>query len=87
MVVIGGVGDYRTLDVVAWMQAHGLYLRHVADNIHAISCPWADEHSSHHRNDTIVYESDGEGWPGFFCHHDHCADRRIGELIERLGDA
>jgi len=84
---IRGAGDYKTLDVAAWMSAHGLYEAAIGDRKHAVRCPWEDEHSaSGSKNDTIVLEADG-GWPNFYCHHAHCVDRGIREVIDLLGDA
>ena len=40
-----GKGDYRTLDAVSWFSAHGSYKRRLADNKHAVVCPWRHEHS------------------------------------------
>ena len=33
-------------------------------------------------SDSIIFEAD-HSWPGFFCHHDHCSDRNIRDVIER----
>ncbi|MCU7865510.1 MAG: hypothetical protein KZQ92_16210 [Candidatus Thiodiazotropha sp. (ex Lucinoma borealis)] len=84
-----GVGDYSSLDVVTWFQSHGLHIRHIEDNKHAVICPWRAEHTTEgpsHGGDSIIYESDG-GWPGFYCHHSHCEERRLQDVINLLGDA
>lgn len=84
-----GTGDYSSLDVVDWFAAHGAYLRHIEGNKHAVVCPWSAEHttsSPRHGSDTIIFEADG-GWPGFFCHHQHCDARRIGDVLALWGDA
>ena len=83
---IVGQGDYVTLDIVRWFDAHGLYVGHVAGNVHEVICPWEDEHSCANPRDTIVFEGDG-GWPGFFCHHDHCEGRTIRHVMKIWGDA
>ena len=83
---IAGAGDYATLDVVSWFQAHGLYGRHLEDNKHDVVCPWEDQHSSSTPGDTIIFEAT-DSWPGFHCKHSHCQDRTIREVIQRLGDA
>ena len=87
---IRGVGDYRTLDVVGWMRAHGLYKRALGLGKHAVACPWAAEHSTDDhplRTDTVVWEPDPGEWPRFYCSHAHCEGRTMRELLERLGDA
>jgi hypothetical protein len=84
-----GSGDYRTLDVVGWVSAHGLYKRRCGVGKHAVTCPWSDEHSTKdhpHGSDTVVFESNGE-WPGFYCSHAHCEDRSIRDLMALFGDA
>lgn len=84
----GGTGDYRSLDVVAWTVAHGAYRFRVGDRVHAVWCPWQSEHSSPHgRTGAVILEADGKGWPNFHCHHEHCADRGIRDLMALWGDA
>lgn len=84
---VSGRGDFSTLDVCAWFRAHGLYVGHVADNVHEVGCPWEGEHSSASPRDTVVFSDDGSGWPGFFCHHAHCAGRTIRDVMRMWGDA
>jgi hypothetical protein len=84
-----GRGDYASLDVVAWFAAHGLYRGHIRDHLHAVTCPWSEEHSTPspaNGGDTVIFESDG-GWPGFACKHRHCAERTIRDVMQTLGDA
>jgi hypothetical protein len=83
---VSGKGDYSTLDIVAWFSAHGLYEHHIEDHKHSVTCPWESEHSESQHNDTLIFESDGT-WPGFFCHHGHCAGRTIQDVMQVLGDA
>ncbi|MEW8179367.1 MAG: hypothetical protein AB2754_19995 [Candidatus Thiodiazotropha endolucinida] len=84
-----GTGDYSSLNIVSWFEFHGLYIRHIEENKHAVVCPWASNHttsSPEHGGDSIIYESDG-GWPGFFCHHSHCEGFRLQDVVALLGDA
>lgn len=84
---IHGAGDYKTLDIVSWMQARGLYRHHIERHLHSVWCPWQAEHTTPHgTNGAIVYEADG-GWPGFYCHHGHCQGRGLKDLMAHLGDA
>lgn len=83
---ISGSGDYASLDIVAWFSAHGLYQHHIQENMHDVMCPWEAEHSSSSPGDTVIFEADGK-WPGFHCNHGHCVDRKIGDVINLLGDA
>lgn len=85
-----GKGDYATLDLPGWFEAHGCYIGHIRENRHTVRCPWADEHTTPSLKgggDTVIFESDGRIWGEFFCHHAHCADRRIGDVLALWGDA
>ncbi len=83
-----GLGDYRTLDIVALMRAHELYRRALGNRLHAVWCPWAAGHSTPHGATGAVIFANGPGaWPGFHCHHASCAGRSITDLIAKLGDA
>ncbi len=88
-VAIVGQGNYAALDVVAWFAAHDAYVSHLDGHKHGVKCPWSVEHSSpspRNGSDTIIFEADG-GWPGFFCHHSHCAGRTIRDVMALWGDA
>lgn len=91
MLVPAGYGDYATLDVKAWFQAHGAYKCSVGDGIHAATCPWEHEHtttSSPTSADTVIFDAKPPGlWPRFFCHHAHCDGRDISDVIALWGDA
>jgi hypothetical protein len=84
---VAGAGDYATLDAVAWFTAHGLYEYHITDIIHAVKCPWENEHTETHRNDTVIYANTDGNWPGFHCKHSHCEGRTIGDVMQVIGDA
>lgn len=81
-----GKGAYGSLDVVSWFKAHDHYQGHRKTSIHAVLCPWHDEHTTSPTTGAIVYEADG-GWPGFRCHHSHCADRDIRDVLALWPDA
>ena len=84
-----GDGDYSTLNVVAWFTAHDHYLHFLEENKHAVRCPWQDTHSVTSPltgSDSIIFQAD-QSWPGFYCHHDHCADHDIRDVFEIWGDA
>lgn len=88
--VVTGSGDYRTLDIVAWMTAHGLYKRPLGQGKHAVRCLWEQEHSTADTpqgTSTVVWEPDPGLWPTWFCAHDHCEGRSILTVMQRLGDA
>jgi hypothetical protein len=84
---ITGDGDYNTLDVIAWFTAHGLYEHHITDVMHSVKCPWEDEHTEEHLNDTIIFANTDGSWPGFHCKHSHCEGRTIRDVMQVMGDA
>jgi hypothetical protein len=84
---LAGRGDYASLDIVGWFAAHESYVGHLGGNVHEVDCPWEHEHTSRSPRDTIAYSDDGRGWPGFFCHHGHCAGRTIRDVIALWQDA
>lgn len=84
---VTGTGDYNTLNVVSWFQSKGLYLKFIEGNKHAVNCPWQEQHScSSGPGETIIYAANND-WPGFFCHHMHCAERSIRDVMVLFGDA
>ena len=85
-----GAGDYRTLDVVAWMRANGFYKRHLEGAKHAVICPWSDEHSTEDDpmgTDAVVWEATDGYWPQFCCLHAHCEGKGIRDVMAFFGDA
>jgi len=79
-----GSGDYKTLDTVGWFSSLGLYIEHIQDNIHAVHCPWAGEHTTDSTSgDCIVYSDD----PGFHCKHGHCSGRTLWDVVSYLDGA
>ncbi len=85
-----GQADYRSLDVVAWFISHGAYVGPLAGNVHGVLCPWSGDHSTpspRNGSDTVIFVSDGDGWPGFHCKHSHCASRDIRDVLAHWDDA
>ena len=83
-------GDFTTLDAVAWFQAHGLHKRRIGDGKHAVTCPWAGEHSTldaPYGTDTVIWESEPGLWPTFHCSHQHCERRSMRDVVRLLQDA
>jgi hypothetical protein len=88
--IVMGAGDYRTLDVVSWMSAHGAYKRQIGRKKHAVRCPWCEEHSTPDEpggTDTVVWEAFDACWPRFCCSHAHCEGRSIADVMALWGDA
>jgi hypothetical protein len=85
----GGKGDYASLDVVAWFAAHGLYVGRLSGHVHGVRCPWSQTHSTpspKNGGDCVIFESDGESWPGFHCKHSHCQGRGVRDVLTLWGD-
>ena len=76
-------------DVLGRLHALGFYQNPLGDGWHAITCPWAHEHSAGVASGTAYREPAPEnGMRGAFrCHHGHCDDRKIGQLFRFLAQA
>jgi hypothetical protein len=71
------------LDLVGLVQGRGWYLRALHGGKHAMTCPWASEHSGESGlTETVIFEprAPGEPW-GFDCKHAHCAGRTIRDVL------
>jgi hypothetical protein len=73
----------KNLDVVGVFASAGLYLSTAFEGgKHFVTCPWSNEHSSTGATDTVIWEGE---WAQFHCSHDHCAGRKISDVIEVMG--
>jgi hypothetical protein len=71
--------------VVECLTMKGHYKRDEGHGQHAITCPWVDEHTDQLDDGTVYFEpSDTYPQGGFKCHHGHCANRSVGDLLNRL---
>lgn len=78
--------DPRTVDVVRVFQDAGLYRHPMSDGKHSVVCPWAgDEHDVSSTSDTVIWERNRNGYPAFFCSHDHCRGRWLPHALNKLG--
>jgi hypothetical protein len=81
-------GDLKTLDLLGIFEDHGMLVGDRDDYPAVVVCPWADEHSDG-REQAYVWQNsdddDNQGWPGFFCHHAHCARRALADVLEFFG--
>ncbi len=71
--------------VVAALKERSLYKTPLGSGKHDITCPWVQEHTDIINSGTAYFEP-GEDFPlgGFKCHHGHCADRHISDLLDIL---
>jgi hypothetical protein len=71
--------------VIAALRERGLYGVSLGSGKHQITCPWVDEHTDGIDSGTAYFEPEAiHPIGGFKCLHGHCADRKIGALLEHL---
>ncbi|MFO0699744.1 MAG: hypothetical protein U0236_10980 [Nitrospira sp.] len=76
-----GLGE----QVLVALRDRGLYKGPLGGGKHTISCPWIEEHTDAVDNGAAYFEPDDKhSSGGFKCHHGHCADRHIGDLLRVL---
>lgn len=75
--------DVERAGVVKWLKAFGYHKEELRPGYHEIICPWLAYHSDGAATGTYYTEPEGlNSWQGgFMCHHGHCADRDINDLI------
>jgi len=75
--------DTESIDVLAYFQARGWYLKPLANDKHAVRCPWYDEHTTDSGpSETVLFAAQppDRRW-GFDCKHAHCEARTIGNVL------
>jgi len=71
--------------VIKTLKERGLYKSSLGDRKHDITCPWCHEHTDGVDDGSAYFEPDDIYLVGGFkCHHGHCQDRRIKDLLEFL---
>jgi hypothetical protein len=81
-------GDLTTLDLAAIFEEAGMLLGDRDDYPSEVVCPWAGEHSDGREQAYLWQNSDDDdnrGWPGFYCHHAHCAGRGLADVLAFFG--
>ena len=73
--------DLATLDLAGVFETLGYSVTEVVAGKYWVKCPWADEHSWTHPQDTVIWQDSGS-WPEFHCSHDHCTERKLAAVIE-----
>lgn len=71
--------------VLVALRERGLYKAPLGEGKHDISCPWINEHTGQLDGGTAYFEPD-DLWPigGFKCHHGHCVNRHVRDLLRML---
>jgi hypothetical protein len=77
-----GIDIERTI-AIKWLQKLGYYKEEIRAGYHEIICPWADSHSDKATSGTYFMEPEplNSFHGGFVCHHGHCSERDINDLI------
>lgn len=75
--------DIERATVVKWLKVLGHHKEEMRPGYHEIICPWLFEHSDKSATGTYYTEPEGlNSWQGgFMCHHGHCGERDINDLI------
>ncbi len=83
-----GKGDYRTLNVEEWLIETGHYKGYnKAKGCYLIHCPFEADHTSGASYaETAIWPLE-DACPTFHCFHDHCQQRQIFEVIDKIGRA
>lgn len=72
--------------VLEALRARGLYKKPLGAGKHDITCPWVTNHSDGNDDGSAYFEPSGATpMGGFKCHHGHCAQRRLSDLLAALG--
>ncbi len=71
--------------VLSKLRERGLYQRSLGAGKHNICCPWVSEHTDQFNSSASFFEP-SEKFPagGFKCLHQHCADKRLVDLLRFL---
>ena len=74
--------DVATLDLVSLFRDAGLLLDTQRNGGHAVTCPWASEHTSETSPTAAMVWNGGAGaLPGYKCLHGHCAGRGLADVM------
>lgn len=75
--------DAERATIVKWLKVFGHHKEEVRAGYHEILCPWAETHSDNSVTGTYFMEPEAlNSWHGgFVCHHGHCGERDISDLL------
>jgi hypothetical protein len=75
--------DVERAGLIKWIRLFGHHKGEMRPGYHEIVCPWMESHSD--KSDTGTYYTEPEALNsyqgGFMCHHGHCGERDINDLI------
>jgi RepB DNA-primase from phage plasmid len=75
--------DIERAGIVKWLKLFGNHKEQIREGYHEIVCPWAEAHSDKGTTGTYYMEPEALNsyHGGFVCHHGHCMDRDISDLV------
>lgn len=75
--------DVERAGVIKWLQVLGHHKEELRPGYHEIVCPWVESHSDGAASGTYYMEPEALNsyHGGFMCHHGHCSDRDISDLV------
>lgn len=75
--------DIERAGLIKWLKLLGLHVEEQRPGYHQIICPFADAHSDKGVTGTYYMEPEALNsfHGGFNCHHGHCMDRDISDLV------
>lgn len=75
--------DVERATLIKWLRVLGHHQAEVRPGYHEILCPWAENHTD--KSTTGTYYTEPEALNsyhgGFMCHHGHCGERDISDLL------
>lgn len=75
--------DIERAGLVKWLKLLGHHKDEVRSGYHEIVCPWVESHSDKTASGTYYMEPEAMNsfHGGFNCHHGHCGERDISDLV------
>lgn len=75
--------DLERAGIVNWLKVLELHKEELRPGYHEIVCPWIESHSDGAATGTYFMEPEAlNSWHGgFVCHHGHCGERDISDLL------
>lgn len=77
-----GINDERAF-LIDWLKTLGYHKEEVRSGYHEITCPWSEDHTDKAQTGTYFMEPEAlNSWHGgFVCHHGHCGERDISDVV------
>lgn len=75
--------DPERAGLVKWIKVLGHHVEQIRVGYHQVLCPWWQDHSDKCKTGSYFMEPEaGNAWQGgYVCHHGHCADHDINDLV------